>query len=249
MNKTHEGIVTEMNAPSLAQYWDAIAAAVGEFTPEEQRVAVTLYKELAKGMPVNAEQLARALGVATAQARELLGRRSIKAMTYPDEQGRVVGFGGLAVAPMHHKFRVNGRTLWTWCAWDSLFIPEVLGATAYVESPDPETGEMVRLVVGPKDVTGVDPDTAVVSFLMADATAFDESAANVMATFCHFVFFFASRESGERWTAKHPGTFLYSLDDAVELARRLNAKMFGDELARRSTLKTASTVSDGDQDA
>ncbi len=234
---------------TVAQYWAALAEVVPEFTPEEQRVAVTLYRELAKGTPVSAEQLARALGVATAQARELLGRRSIKAMIYPDEQGRVVGFGGLAAAPMHHKFRVNGRTLWTWCAWDSLFIPEVLGATAHVESPDPETGEIVRLVVGPKDVTGVEPDTAVVSFLMADATAFDKSAANVMATFCNFVFFFASRESGKRWAAKHPGTFLYSLDQAVELARRLNARVFGDELVRRSPHKRASTVSDGAEDA
>jgi hypothetical protein len=38
---------------------------------------------------------------------------STKCFVYPDEQGRVLGFGGLAAAPMHHCFEVDGRTLWT----------------------------------------------------------------------------------------------------------------------------------------
>ena len=59
-----------------------------------------------------------------------------------------------------------------------------------------------------------------------------ESAANVMAKFCHFIFFFTSRPSGERWVNKNPETFLYSLDDAFALAKRLNANNFGSELAR-----------------
>lgn len=60
-----------------------------------------------------------------------------------------------------------------------------------------------------------------------------------MANFCHFVFFFTSRSSGERWMAKHPGTFLYSPDEAFALAKRLNARNFGPELARRKTSNVA----------
>src|SRR5437879_5369419 len=100
-------------------------------------VAVTLYRELAKGQPVDAAQLGRALGVAPAEARGFLNRDSIKVFIYRDDEGRVLGFGGLAAAPMHHRLEVDGRTLWTWCAWDSLFIPEILGKRARVVSPDP----------------------------------------------------------------------------------------------------------------
>jgi alkylmercury lyase len=226
--------MTTNGAPHIDHYWIAIADALPVLTSEEQRAALTLYQELAKGQPVGAQQLAAALNIPAAKAAELLQRPSIKALTYPDEHGRVLGFGGLAAAPMHHIFRVDGRTLWTWCAWDSLFIPELLGATAHVESPDPESGEIVRLDVGPRGVTTVEPGTAVVSFLKPDATEFDKSAANVMATFCNFVFFFASRESGDRWVAKHRGTFLFSVDEAVALARRLNAKVFGLVLSQQS---------------
>lgn len=209
-----------------------MAETVPEFTHEEQLAAVALYRELAKGEAVSAEQFAEALGVDKEKAFELLDYGSLKSFIYRDEQERVIGFGGLAAARMHHKFEVEGRTLWTWCAWDSLFIPEILGKTARVESPDPETGEIVKLAVSPDGIEFVEPETAVVSFMLPASAQFDESAENVMGTFCHFVFFFASRESGQQWTAKHEDTFLYSLEDAVELAQRLNRKNFGHELRR-----------------
>jgi alkylmercury lyase len=216
--------------PDLDQYWGAIVDAVPGFSHEEQRAALAVYRELAKGEPVSAEQLAQALGVTTRKALELLERDPLKAFIYSDDWGGIIGFGGLAASPMHHKFGVEGRTLWTWCAWDSLFIPEILGKTARVQSPDPETGETVRLVVSPERIESVEPETAVISFLLPNSADFSESAANIMATFCHFVFFFASYESGRKWAAKHEGTFLYSLEEAFELARRLNRKIFGDEL-------------------
>lgn len=218
------------NIPALDQYWEGLAPRLPEFSLEEQRAAVALYRELAKGQPVDAEQLARSLGGSAEEMRALLERRSIKAFVFPDEAGRVLGFGGLAVAPMHHRFEVDGHTLWTWCAWDSLFIPGILGRTAQVESADPETAEVVRLTVSPERIEAVEPRGAVVSFLLPDAAEFDASAGNVMASFCHFVFFFASRQSGERWTSKHEGTFLYSLEEAYGLAKRLNARNFGSVL-------------------
>lgn len=227
--------MTRTNIPTLDLYWEALDTHLPRFSPEEQRIAVTLYRELAKGQPVDPSQLGRALGVAAADARGLLEPDSIKPFVFPDEQGRVLGFGGLAAVPMHHRLEVDGRTLWTWCAWDSLFIPEILGKRARVASPDPETRELVQLVVTPHRIESAAPEDAVVSFLMPDASDFDTTAANVMKTFCHFVFFFVSRSSGERWVGKHPGTFLYSLNDSFALAKRLNARNFGLELARRAS--------------
>ncbi|MGH7672579.1 MAG: organomercurial lyase, partial [Gemmatimonadales bacterium] len=176
----------------MDQYWAALDAALPGFSPEEQRVAVTLYRELAKGQPVDAVQLGRALGRSATESRALLERDSIKVFVYPDEQGRVLGFGGLAAAPMHHRLELGGRTLWTWCAWDSLFIPEILGERGRVTSHDPETGEPVHLVVTPQKIESAEPKHAVVSFLLPDAHEFVTSAANVITTFCHFVFLFAS---------------------------------------------------------
>ncbi len=237
--------MTTTEIPTLDQYWEGLAPDLPLFSPEEQRVAVTLYRELAKGQAVDAAQLGRALSVSPAEGRALLARDTIRAFVYADDQGRVLGFGGLAAARMHHRFEVDGRTLWTWCAWDSLFIPEILGKSARVTSPDPENGEVVRLLVSPDRIESAEPEDAVVSFLLPDAHDFHTSAANVMAKFCHFVFFFTSRSSGESWMAKHPGTFLYSLDEAFVLAKRLNAKNLGPELPRRASSAAAIQQSSG----
>lgn len=218
------------HAPSLDSYWTTLAQQLPIFSENDQHVALTIYRELARGEPLTAEQLAHALDVPIPRAREALARESIKSFTYSDDQGRLLGFGGLATAPMHHRFEVKGHTLWTWCAWDSLFLPELLGETARVASPDPETGEVVRLTVAPDRIQTVQPTTAVLSFLSPKTHDLDTSARNAMANFCHFVFFFASHESGERWATKHPGTFLYTLEDASELAKRVNQRNFGHAL-------------------
>jgi alkylmercury lyase len=229
-----ETMTVERKVPPVDEYWGKLASFLRPFSLEEQRAAVALYRELAKGSPVHADQLGRALGVSPAESRSLLQREAIKCFAYADDEGRVLGFGGLAATPMHHRFEVQGHTLWTWCAWDSLFIPEILGRAAHVRSADPENGEIVSLVVTPDRVESAVPETTVVSFIEIDAPVFQGSAANVMAKFCHSVFFFSTRLSGERWIAKRPGTFLYGLEEAFGLAKRLNARNFGLELGQHA---------------
>lgn len=218
--------------PTPDAYWESLLPHLHPFAPDEQYAALALYRELARGDAVDAGQLGRALGISTADSRLLLQRSTIERFVYPDHEGRVLGFGGLAVAPMHHRFEVDGRELSTWCAWDSLFIPEILGRPARITSVDPESGTAVRLVVTPERIESADPSEAVISFTRPDAGVFTTSSANVMAKFCHFIFFFTSRASGDRWINKNPGTFLYSLDDAFALAKRLNAFNFGTALPR-----------------
>src|ERR1700687_715034 len=146
--------------PSLDEYWQDLVRRLPHFLPEEQRVAVALYQELAKGHAVDAAQLGRALGISKAESHALLQRGSINDLIYSDDQGSVLGFSGLAATPMHHRFEVDGRILSTWCAWDSLFIPEILGRPALVTSPDPESGELVRLVVEPDQIVSGAPTGA-----------------------------------------------------------------------------------------
>src|SRR5438094_684377 len=105
---------------------------------------------------------------------------------------------------------INGRTLWAWCAGDTLFLPEVLGETAAVESRDPESGELIRLTISPTRVEAAEPKDVTLSFL-SPATVDFTSATQIIATACHHIFFFAARASAERWVAKHPGKVLLSL--------------------------------------
>ena len=53
----------------------------------------------------------------------------------------------------------------------------------------------------------------------------------MITTFCHYVVQFTSPATAARWTAAHPGTFVISLDQAAELARRHAARIFAVALA------------------
>ncbi len=218
------------NGPDIDRYWETLAGALPTFTEEQRHAAIALYRALALGSPVTRETFAEAAGLSLGEAEELLAGDPIRAFVYADERGRVAGFGGLATAPMHHELRLQGRTLWTWCAWDSLFLPEILAEAGLVVSRDPLSGTEIRLSVGPEGVRTRDPKTTVVSFVRTDSSHFSGSAANVMGNFCHYVFFFEDRASGEAWSERHDGTFLVSLDEAVDLARRMNRRTWGDAL-------------------
>ncbi len=212
---------------NITELADRIANAVPRSVPTSPRVAVTLYRLLAEGHPVPVGRLAHALNLPSDTVSQVLSPYPV----FYDEHGAVIGFGGLTVAEMPpHRFRVEGRNLYTWCAWDSLFIPGILGKVADVTSVDPLTRASISLTVAPDGVRDVRPETTVVSFLTPDQ-AFDR---DVIVNFCHFVHFFSSRDAGEAWTAQHPGTFLLSVEEAFALGRLTNARNFGEALGRPS---------------
>ena len=200
---------------------EAVATAQPYFDDPSRRVALATYGRLAEGTPAPVEDVAEGAGESVELVERLLGSWP---GVFRDDRGDVVGFWGLTIGKLvpTHAIELEGRRLFAWCAWDTLFLPGILGAEARVESTCPVTGETISLVVRPDGVAETSHPEAVVSFLLP-STAFD---ADVIQSFCHFVHFFASRDAGESWTAEHPSTFLLSLEDAFELGRLVNARNF-----------------------
>lgn len=187
---------------------------------ERRKLAIAIYRLLAKGEAVGYGELAGATGLPEGHLREVVGQ-------WPGvfhEGERIIGFWGLtSAAASKHRFEVEGRQLYTWCAWDTLFIPKILAKSARVETPDPLTGEPVRLTVGPEGVEGLQPAGAVMSMLAPPEDLLED----IVGKLCHYIYFFSSRESGQRWTAQNPGTFLMSVAEGFELGRLKNLGRFG----------------------
>jgi alkylmercury lyase len=225
-------VMTTNNIALVDELWEAACCRFPVLSPEEQRAGIALLCELARGEPVAVPQLAQALGTSVGAAESLVRDSALSPFVHTAEAGRIDGFWGLSVKHTHHRLTVSGRRLWTWCALDSLFMPELLGETAAVASSDPETGQPIRLTVSSAGVEAKQQTGIVMSMVRPDRWDVT-SAARVMASACHFIFFFASRASAERWQTKHPGHVLLSLAEAFALAKRQNAHLFGTELARR----------------
>lgn len=229
--------MTRSDITTADELWEAARHHFPVVSEEEQRAGLVLLREVARGEPVAICQLAQALGTSTETADAFTRDSALSPLVHADKEGRIQGFCGLSVTPTHHQTTINKRKLWAWCAPDTLEHPELLGESAEIESRDPETGQLVHLTVSPARVEAVEPTSVVVSWRRSetwDAT----SAARIIASGCHFQFFFASRESGERWVAKHPETFLLSLDEVFAFMKRFNRHMFGTELARRQANAT-----------
>ena len=235
--------MTRNKVTTVDELADAACCQLPALSPEEQRTGIALLHELAKGEPVTILQLAEALGTTVSTTEALVKASALNPLIHADEGGRIMAFAGLTGTPTHHQLTVSGRKLWAWCAQDSLFIPELLGVTAEIESRDPETDELIRLTVSPARVEAVEPKGIVLS--MRSPEKWDvTSASQIIVSACHFIFFFASRASGERWQAKHPATVLLSLDEAFALGKRINEHLFGAELARRKADRRTVTSSD-----
>lgn len=211
---------------NIDEVTENIVSAFPRLSRADQDLALTLYRLLAEGKAVDTVRLAHVVDMPLANVSQTLNEWP--GVCY-DENDRVIGFWGLTVKETRHRLEVNGKTLYTWCAWDTLFIPELFNATVRVTSTCAATNETIRLIVSPTAAEARESNDVMVSFLIPDKTKFQE---NLTASFCHFVYFFRSREVGEAWVSKHKGTFLLSLQEAFTVGRKMNAVQYKDVLGK-----------------
>jgi alkylmercury lyase len=225
--------MTRSDITTVDELWEAARRHFPPVSPEDQRAGLVLLLELAQGESVSIGQFAKVLGTSAEAAEAFTRESALSSLVYMGADGRIQGFYGLSVTPTRHQTTIHGRILWTWCAPDTLEHPELLGRTAEIMSHDPETGQVVHLTVSPDRIEAVEPTSVVMS--MRRPEAWDvTSAAGIIASGCHYQFFFASRDSGERWVAKNPQTVLLSLGEVFAFMKRFNGHMFETELARRA---------------
>ena len=198
----------------------ALAAATRSLSKDEQRLAAAALRLLSAGEPVSIPAAATAARLPASQAEAML--RSWPAV-FRDDHGRVTGFWGLALAEMPHRIRHAGTDLGAWCAWDPLFLARVIGDLD-VATADPVTGQAITYRIGGDGtITAASHPHARLSFLRPGQPWDDD----VTTTFCRYVRHFTGPATAQQWTAAHPGTFVISLNDAAELARRHAARTFG----------------------
>jgi len=203
---------------------DQVTCCTDDLETGAQRVQLVLFRLLAEGTPVAPDRLADHVALSGSEVRALLASWH---GVHTGEDGRVVAFQGLSVVEAPHRLRVDGRNLYAWCAWDTLFLPELIGRPAAIQSTCPTTGQAVSLRVGPEGPSDVSPPEAVLSFIRAGRSLGEDT----IGSFCRFVHFFASPQAAEAWTRRHPGSFVISIDQGFEIGRRTNAAQLGAALA------------------
>jgi alkylmercury lyase len=196
-----------------------VQALADALCANDAQICLHLVRLLAEGHPIPRERLAAALDVPADEVEALLARVPDAVF---DHQGNVIAYG-LSLTPTSHRFRVNGRDLYTWCALDALMYPVALGQRAEVTSRCPVSTATVRLTITPETIERVDPATVVVSIVIPVSAA---AGCNVRDAFCRHVHFLRGPEEATAWQTAHPEAQLLPVHDAHALARLLAQRRY-----------------------
>ncbi len=113
---------------------------------------------------VSPAEFARELELEESSARELFLALAKVGMQV-DGAGNITA-AALTTRPTPHLLRMSGRTLYAWCALDTLFIPGLVGQKMEVESRCPVSDTVIRLSVSPNGVLEHSPEGAVLSVFL-----------------------------------------------------------------------------------
>ncbi len=193
-------------------------------SPDVQNISLAVYRKLAEAAPVSLDALADGLGMDAARISPILDTLPRSVLDF-DDRGRIVAFIGLSIAPASHCIRVSGKTLYTWCVLDALFLPEILETGLTVKTRCPETGTEIAVHVTPEGVDSRDPPGIVMSVAAPDAKS---CRADLRAAFCNHINFFKSEAAFREWARKMPGAGFVGLSKAFEMGTIRNRLRYPD---------------------
>lgn len=198
---------------------DAIAQRLSEqLQCEQEELCFSILQQVSRGRPLAKAALAASLAI---DPNELEQRLAHLPDTEIDREGDIIGWG-VTLMPTRHRFQIDGKVLFTWCAFDTLLFPPTLGKTAHVHSTCPATGQPITFVVAPE---GVVKDLAPASSVMSLIIPANRQEC-VRATFCEHSLFFSSEQAASSYLAAHPEAVLLSIEEAAAVGRSVAASRF-----------------------
>jgi alkylmercury lyase len=195
-----------------------------ENTPELQKLSITLLRLLGRGSPVTHEQLGTACDLSKGQVAQLLLEFPPTNPGY-DDDGQVIAFGGLSIVPTHHRFQTKEASLYTWCVFDALFLPEILGNPATLVTHCPSSGMKLTVELAPGEVRSASPSSCVMSIVAPDSNACCD---NLRKAFCDHVNLFKDEQTFAAWLQGRQGVGNVTLQEAQLFARQRNALRYPD---------------------
>jgi alkylmercury lyase len=178
---------------------------------EQDELCLPILHQVTQGKPLTKTMLSASLRMSQNELEQHLAQAADMEF---DQQGTLVGWG-VTMIPTRHGFQMNGKSLFTWCAFDTVLFPPALGETAQIQSTCPVTGQPMTFVATPGGaVLDLTPSSAVLSLILPAER--DEC---VRATFCEQSLLFWSQQAAISWLPAHPGALLLSIEEAALVGR------------------------------
>ena len=200
------------------------AGYTGENPKDLQKASLYIYRALASGKPISFASIADHLGTPVDAASTLLNLVPQSAIEL-DDDGHIVGFVGLSLVPTAHRFETAERSLFTWCVFDALFLPSVIGQAATLHTSCPNSHTDIEIKVTDRSVAGIAPANPVMSLTKTDTKS---CCKDLRGAFCNQVNMFADQSAFDEWSLDRPNAISVSLSQAFALAQQRNAWRYPD---------------------
>lgn len=185
---------------------------------EQEDLCLAILRQVTRGKPLPKAELLSSLQISQDELKQRLARLPD---TEFDQQGNILGWG-VTLVPTLHRFQIDGKPLFTWCAFDTVLFPPSLGQNAYVQSTCPITGHPITFVATPGGIVkDLVPAQSVMSLIIPA-----QRRDCVRATFCEHSLFFQSEQAASSYLASHPEAMLLSIEEAAIVGKRVAASRF-----------------------
>jgi alkylmercury lyase len=213
-------------------------------TPEIAAFVLQAARLLSTGNPIDPADVAMRIGLPPDRLKSVLANLRTTSQLEYAQDGHLIAVAGLTLRPSSHVLRTPAITLYTWCAVDALFFPDLLGQSVQVTSPCPISGQMIHVKIDQdKQSILATPESACVSIVVPDlrrTTEQNEAGLNTFesdacvsdgcdadelfgasGTFCSRVSFFNSPKEAEEWTEGMSDIIILPVSEAYKLAIRV----------------------------
>lgn len=186
--------------------------------PELQEASLALYRALAKGSPVDLNDIARALRFSRNKLDQVLAPLPESTIDF-DDGGKIVAFVGLSLIPANHSFFIGEKEFYTWCVLDALFLPSLLQTNARLVTTCPQTKSKIEVTLSDQTVLSASPTAPVMSLV---ATTGEECCDDIRSAFCNHVNLFRDQLAFDTWSKGKGGTIAVPLKEAFAMALQRN---------------------------
>jgi alkylmercury lyase len=123
------------------------------------------------GHPVSTETLTEITNLEPKVIVSVMEKLADRQMVIRGDDEKIIGALGLSLVPTKHQIQLEDRTLYTWCAADTLIFPVVLNADVKIQSHCAYNGEPIEITMHNGKLSRVAPESAVIWQVAIDPEA------------------------------------------------------------------------------
>ncbi len=209
---------------SLQSAIDGLIDLLPQLNKDCRDLSQLLYFELVKGKAVTLQHLKSISGYSEARLITLLSQ--LNYLHYNDDRA-IVAYRGITLMPTQYRIEIDFFTektvVFTWCAFDSLFLADLLKQNLTIFAECPTCHQAIKLALANNKTFDSTKYPLYMSFILPSRDSYNQDLVN---SFCDNIHFFCNEICVVNAPNKLTYIQFFSISDAMKIAKQRNKAYF-----------------------